>query len=53
MTREDKKYISNIIRKETYCGLHDAFIYFEELLESIKRKPKIYDKPLKIKITWE
>ena len=53
MTQEDKKYISNIIRKETCCGLHDSLIYFEELLEGIKRRPRTYGKTLKIKITWE
>lgn len=53
MTQEEKNYIIKIIRQETYCGLHDASIYFEELLNAIKNRPMTtLDKKTKIKITW-
>ena len=54
MTQEDKQNIVRILRRETGCGLMEANIAIEKLIEVLKNKPlTIMDKPSQIKITWE
>lgn len=53
MTQEEKEFVVKLIRQETCCGLNDAFIYFNTLLDAIKKRPiKIMDKSCKLKIEW-
>ena len=54
ITQEEKIYITKIIRKETSCGLKEAFDAIDKLIEALKHKPLyIMDKPAYLKITWE
>lgn len=54
MTPEDKQNIVYVLRHETGCGLMEANIAIDKLIEVLKNKPlTIMDKPLQIKITWE
>lgn len=54
MTQEDKLTVARIIRQETGCGLHDAMVYFDKLLEAINARPKIVmGKFRELKFTWD
>lgn len=54
MIQEDKQNIAHILRRETGCGIMEATIAIEKLIEALKNKPlTIMDNPLQIKITWE
>ena len=54
MTQEDKRNIAYILRRETGCGIMEAIIAIEKLIEVLKNKPlTILDNPSQIKITWE
>ena len=55
MISKDKKYIiAKIIREETGCGLGDATIYFDALIDAINRRPiLVMDNIYRIKIDWE
>ena len=54
MTQEEKLYIIKIIRQETACGLMEASVSFDKLIEALKHKPStIMDKTQVIKIIWE
>lgn len=39
MTREEKRDIAHIIRRETGCGMMEATAAIEKLIEALKRKP--------------
>lgn len=54
MTQEDKLNIAYILRRETGCGIMEATIAIEKLIEALKNKPLIImDNPSQIKIIWE
>ena len=54
MTQEDKLNIAYMLRRETGCGIMEAIITIEKLIEVLKNKPlTIMDNPRQIKITWE
>lgn len=54
MTQEEKQSICFMLRHETRCGLMEATIAIEKLIETLKHKPlTVMDNPPQIKITWE
>ena len=53
MANDEKLRIIKLIRDETGCGLKDAEIGFDKLLEALKNKPVILDKPSELEITWK
>jgi ribosomal protein L7/L12 len=54
MTQKEKQDIAYILRSETGCGLMEATIAIEKLIEVLKHRPLIImDNPPRIKITWE
>lgn len=54
MTQEDKLIVARIIRQETGCGLHDATVYFDKLLEAISaRPPVIMDSYSELNFIWD
>lgn len=54
MTQEDKQNIAHILRCETGCGMMEAAVAIEKLIEALKHKPlTVMDNPLQLKITWE
>ena len=54
MTPEEKQSIAYILRRETGCGLMEATIAINKLIEALNHKPlPIMDKPHYMKITWE
>lgn len=54
MTIEDKRNIAYKLRCETGCGIMEATIAIEKLIEVLKNKPlTIMDNPPQIKISWE
>ena len=55
MTQEEKLSIAKFIRKETGCGLHEASIGFDKLLNALKHHPKLVlgHQPYKLKVEWE
>lgn len=54
MTPEEKRSIAFTMRYETGCGLMEATIAIEKLIEALKHRPLIImDNPPQIKITWE
>jgi Ribosomal protein L7/L12 C-terminal domain. len=53
MTDEERISILKLIRQETGCGLKEAEIAFDKLLEALKNKPVILDKPSELVITWK
>ena len=53
ITPDKKLIIAKIIREETGCGIHDAGLYFDKLVEAIKHRPLlVMDNPYKLKISW-
>lgn len=54
MTQEEKRSICFILRRETGCGLMEASILIDKLIEvMINRPPIVMDKPSYLKFTWE
>lgn len=54
MTLEEKRSICFMLRYETGCGLSEANIVIEKLIEAMKNRPLVVmDNPPQIKITWE
>lgn len=54
MTQEEKRSIAHMLRCETGCGLMEATIAIEKLIEALKHKPPlIMDNPSHMKIIWE
>lgn len=54
MTQEEKQNICFILRRETGCGLMEASIAIDKLIESMKNRPPIVmDNPSHLKNTWE
>lgn len=54
MTQEEKRNIAHIMRCETGCGMMEATVAIDKLIEVMKhRPPVIMDKPQQIKINWE
>ena len=54
MTQEEKQSIINILRQETGCGMMEANVAINKLIEALKHKPLlVMDNPYSMKITWE
>lgn len=54
MTQEEKRSIAHILRCETGCGMMEATVAIEKLIEALKHKPlTVMDNPPQIKIIWE
>lgn len=54
MTQEEKRSICFMLRYETGCGMMEANIAIEKLIEALKHKPlTVMDNPPRLKITWE
>lgn len=54
MTQEEKQSIVCVLRRETGCGLMEADVAINELIEALKHKPLfVMDKLYHMKITWE
>ena len=54
MTQEEKRNICLMIRHETGCGLTEASVAIDKLIEAFKNRPLlVMDKPVYLKITWE
>jgi len=54
MTQEEKRRICFMLRYETGCGMMEATIAIEKLIEALKHKPlPVMDNPPRLKITWE
>ena len=54
MTQEEKQSIVRILRQETGCGLMEANVAINKLIETLKHKPLlVMDKPFHMKIIWE
>ena len=54
MTQEEKQSIVYILRRETGCGLMEADVAINKLIEALKNKPLlVMDKPYHMKVTWE
>lgn len=54
MTQEERQSIVYILRRETGCGLMEADVAINKLIEALKHKPLlVMDKSHNIKITWE
>ena len=54
MTQEEKRNICFMLRHETGCGMMEASVAIDKLIEALKHKPLVVmDKPSYLKITWE
>lgn len=54
MTQEEKRNICFIMRRETGCGLMEASVAIDKLIEAFKNKPSlVMDKAKYLKIAWE
>lgn len=54
MTQEEKRSICFMLRYETGCGMMEANIAIDKLMEALKHKPlTVMDNPPHLKITWE
>lgn len=54
MTDEERISILKLIRRETGCGLKEAEVGFNLLLDALKNAPMtVLDKPLKMEINWK
>lgn len=54
MTQEEKRSICFMLRYETGCGMMEATIAIEKLIDVLKHKPlTVMDNPPQLKITWE
>lgn len=54
MTEYEKRDFAHIIRCETGCGMMEANVAIEKLIEALKNKPlTVMDNPPHIKIIWE
>jgi len=54
MTQEEKRSIAHMMRYETGCGMMEATVAIEKLMEALKNRPLVVmDNPPQIKINWE
>lgn len=54
MTSEERNNIAKLIRKEAGCGLMEAAIAFDRLIDALRHAPPIVmDNPRQLEITWK
>lgn len=54
MTQEEKRSICFMLRHETGCGMMEASVAIDKLIDALKNRPLlVMDKPSYLKITWE
>ena len=54
MTQEEKRSICFMLRYETGCGLMEANVAIDKLIQALKNRPLlVMDNPPHLKITWE
>ena len=54
MTQEEKHSFAYMIRQETGCGMMEANIAIDKLIEALKHRPLlVMDKAYHMEITWE
>ena len=54
MTQEEKRNICFMMRHETGCGLAEASVAIDKLIEAFKNRPlRVMDKAMYLKIAWE
>ena len=54
MTQEEKRSICFMLRHETGCGLMEANVAIDKLIQVLKNRPLlVMDNPPRLKITWE